>query len=183
MNGAEEKHPKPVSGVRLAPFSEKDRGELIALMTDAEVSKTYRTPTLETEEAKDALFCRLLALSRGEERFVRGIYADGEFVGMINEVAADGSEAELGYAILPKHKGRGIATAALSLAMRELAARGFTTVKAGAFTENPASIRVMQKCGLKATGETETVSYRGREHSCVYYAAEIPRQYKNSEDI
>ncbi len=45
----------------------------------------------------------------------------------------------------------------------------FTVVKTGAFTENIASIRVMEKCGMRRFDETEEIEYRGKNHTCVYY--------------
>ena len=56
--------------------------------------------------------------------------------------------------------------------MSALFSEGFSAVKAGAFSENAASIRVMEKCGMTKTGETEQIEYRGKTHTCVYYAIE-----------
>ena len=48
---------------------------------------------------------------------------------------------------------------------------GFRKVIAGAFEENRASLRVMEKCGMTLQPETEDIDYRGKIHRCVYYAA------------
>ena len=46
---------------------------------------------------------------------------------------------------------------------------GFLQVTAGAFENNAASIRVMEKSGMVRLDRTDTVTYRGKEHRCVYY--------------
>lgn len=46
----------------------------------------------------------------------------------------------------------------------------YTTVTAGAFEHNLASIRVIQKCGLTRIDEEEDILYRGTTMHCVYFA-------------
>ena len=74
----------------------------------------------------------------------------------------------MGYALLPGYWGRGYTTSALKEALKTLFARGFETVKAAAFEENHASLRVMEKAGMHPNGETENVEYRGTNHLCRY---------------
>ena len=45
-------------------------------------------------------------------------------------------------------------------------------VYAGAFAENPASLRVMQKAGMTLMDKTEDLEYRGKTHHCIFYASE-----------
>ena len=52
----------------------------------------------------------------------------------------------------------------------DLFSRGFEAVTAGAFSENAASLRVMQKCGMELQDFTEDIAYRGTTHKCIYYA-------------
>ena len=66
-------------------------------------------------------------------------------------------------------KNKGFATETLSACIDLIFQSGFKTVKAGAFEENFASQRVMQKCGMTLTGEEEQIEYRGEIHRCVYY--------------
>lgn len=160
-----------MEGFVLKPISEGDRAALIRLLTDAEITETYMVPPLETEREKNAVFERFLELSREADRFVYGIFAGGRLMGMIHDVGAEGGAIELGYFVDPAEKGRGAASFALNSAIPLLFERGFTAVRAGAFRENAASLRVMQKCGMLPTGETELISYRGRERECVYYEA------------
>jgi len=75
----------------------------------------------------------------------------------------------MGYAYLPAYYNRGYATEAFSGAIDYLLSHGFTTVLAGAFSENPASLRVMEKCGMIKQDFTDEIDYRGVTHTCVYY--------------
>lgn len=46
---------------------------------------------------------------------------------------------------------------------------GYKQVITGAFEENIASRRVMEKCGMILTESEEKIEYRGKVHRCVYY--------------
>ena len=155
--------------LRLAALRPRDGAGLIAILTDPSVTKTYMVPPLETGEARQALFERIRELSLSPERFVYGIFSGDTVIGLLNETDRSGSEIELGYAIAPAHQGRGYASEALAAAIGALLDMGFSAVKTGAFIENKASIRVMEKCGMHRTDETDTVTYRGEEHTCCYY--------------
>ena len=48
--------------------------------------------------------------------------------------------------------------------------QGFETVLAGAFVENAASMRVMEKSGMTRQDYTDEIEYRGVTHTCIYYA-------------
>ncbi|MBR6029533.1 MAG: GNAT family N-acetyltransferase [Clostridia bacterium] len=157
----------PAGPVTLRPFGEGDLDAASALFTHPEVSRTYMLPDFRSQEEVRALFERLARLSRSPERFVRGVSLSGSLIGLINEVHVSGGSIELGWAIHPRYWGQGYASAAASAAIGALFAAGFDTVRAGAFEENPASLRVMEKCGMQPTGETEEIAYRGRTHRCV----------------
>ena len=57
----------------------------------------------------------------------------------------------------------------LTEVIKELFAMGFTVVKAGAFEENPASMRVMEKSGMHRIQQEDTIEYRGKVHRCINY--------------
>ena len=159
----------------LAPFRAADKDDLIRIVTDGEVGRTYMVPEDMTEEQKAALFERYRALSLSDDKFAYGIYKDGRLIGFIHEVYKDGNGTELGYVIDPAKKGNGYATEALSAAVNALFSSGCSAVIAAAFEENKASLRVMEKCGLKPTGETENIEYRGKTHKCIYMKTENKR--------
>jgi RimJ/RimL family protein N-acetyltransferase len=154
----------------LRQISPEDREEMFALLTNEEVSRTYMIPEFQSEEEINRLFEVFQRLSRSEDRFVYGISLDDRLIGFLNDVEVREGDVELGYVIHPDQKGRGFATEALGAAMAELFDAGFSTVRAGAFEENRASMRVMEKCGMALTGEEEQIEYRGKMRRCICYA-------------
>ena len=154
--------------LRIAPLGEEDKEALIALFRNAVVAKTYMVPELDTKEKAEKLFLRLLLLSRDSSRFVRGIYLYDTMIGIINDVGIEDCCLELGYALHPDYHNNGYMSEVLSDVLRYLKDLGFT-VRAGAFSENIQSIRVMEKAGMHRISYTERVEYRKRFFECVFY--------------
>ena len=156
--------------MKLRAFQESDWPRLAMLATSSEVNKTYMLPDFESPEKARPLFDRLAAMSKDETRYVRAMEENGEFVGFCNDVERDGDAVEIGYAMCPDIWGRGYCTAALKLAIADLFGMDFNQVVAGAFVENPASLRVMEKAGMTPIEKVDEIEYRGRTHTCVYRA-------------
>jgi len=154
----------------LRKLTEADALPMLELLTDKTVKQTYMLPDFENPSDALPLFHRLVQLSRDECHFVRGICVDGNLAGFLNDVEIKNGSVELGYVVHPKYWGKGYATAALKLAIRELFALGHREVTAGAFAENTASLRVMEKAGMTRLDKTDEIEYRGKIHRCVYYA-------------
>ena len=153
----------------LRPIQESDCAAIVSMVTDNRVNKTYMLPDFDCPEDALPLFRRLAALSLEEARFVRAIEAEGRCVGFVNDVEITDGSIELGYVIHPDSWNRGHATAALTDAIRQLRARGFRQVITGAFQENTASIRVMEKAGMTRLNREDTIEYRGILHRCIFY--------------
>lgn len=153
----------------LSALSDADRDLLIAIFKDDRVKCTYMVPDLDDGTA-DRLFERLKELSHSSERIVLGIYLKDELIGLINDTGIDDGAVELGWVISPIHHNSGYATEAVGALIEKLFDDGFTEVLAGAFEENPASIRVMEKCSMKRIEKEEFIEYRGLSHRCVYYS-------------
>ena len=151
-------------------LSDKDREAVIDLLTDDQVKKFYMLPDFSSREEALPLFERLRQLSVGENRLVAGIFLDGVFIGILNEVEIKDKRIELGYALLPKFHNRGYCTEALTGAIQYLFDRGFEEVVAGAFEGNEARFRVMVKSGMEKQEYQDEIEYRGKVHRCVYYA-------------
>jgi RimJ/RimL family protein N-acetyltransferase len=84
---------------------------------------------------------------------MRTIEVDGEVAGHVVSFLRDGrGPRELGYWIARSHWGRGVATAAVAAFLEEEPHRPLI---AGVVVHNPASRRVLEKCGFALT-ETET---------------------------
>lgn len=141
---------------------------LLDILTDPRCGETYMLPEYSCREEAVPLARRLMALSEDPNRFVRGIYRDGALVGFLNDVEIREDTLELGYVVHPDFWGRGCATKGLKLAIGELFALGFREVLAGAFQENAASLRVMEKAGMVPLSRKDTVEYRGVLRNCLY---------------
>ena len=158
--------------LELRPIRAGDREAMCELLTDDIIKQTYMLPDFDDEAALERMFLRFCALSEDESRFVVGIALEGKLIGFINDVGYGDGCIELGCAIHPAHHNRGYAAEALRAAIHALFERGFVRVEAGAFEQNTASLRVMEKCGMEETGKSEPIDYRGRIYRCVYRAIE-----------
>jgi len=156
--------------LEIRPITPEDREAVLDLLMDETVGKTYMLPEYRDRQNAVPLFERLVLLSADESRYVAGVYLKGQFIGMMNETEIKGSSIEMGYAYLPAFYNRGYATEAFAGAIAYLFRCGFQTVVAGAFADNAASLRVMEKCGMTKQDYTDTVDYRGTAHTCIYYA-------------
>ena len=82
------------------------------------------------------------------EVVARTVVADGRIVGSIS-VYADEGRPSVGFWIGEEFWGRGLATAALRLLLREVDRR---PLHARVANTNAGSLRVLQKCGFEVTG-------------------------------
>lgn len=156
--------------MKLRTLAEPDEAALLELLTNDRIRQTYMLPVFPQREDAVPLARRLMQLSREGSRFVRGMEENGTLVGFLNDVEIENGSIELGYAVHPAHWGQGFATAALKLAMEALFRQGYREVICGAFEENPASLRVMEKAGMHRLNKTDSIEYLGRLHRCIYYA-------------
>ena len=154
----------------LATMRECDFESLIAIMKNDEVGKTYMVPDLPTHEAEMKLFTRIRELSESDDRYVFGIFLEDKLIGLLNDTEINGKTIEVGYAIHPDYWGKGYATEALTAVIPYLFSVGFEEVIAGAFECNPASLRVMEKSGMKRSNLKGEIEYRGVTHKCIYYS-------------
>lgn len=146
-----------------------DATMMIDILKNGEIAKTYMLPDFKSDDEAMRLFDRLKSLSESNEHFVRGIYLDGKIIGFMNDVEIKDGVIELGYVIHPNYKSRGFATEALGAAAKALLSSGLSAVRTGAFSENAASLRVMEKCGMTKIDYTENIEYRGKTHLCIFY--------------
>lgn len=157
--------------LEIRPLSDQDEDAVICLVTDDTVAQTYMLPELKNREAAAAFFQRLKKLSHTEGRYASGVYLGDDLIGILNETHVSDGCIELGYAYLPRYHNQGCATETLQGAIGYFFAQGFEEVVTGAFETNRASIRVMEKCGMRLLERQENIIYRGANHRCVYYAA------------
>lgn len=163
-----------VNKITLRPITQKDVPALAEILKNDTVKKTYMVPDLTAEEAM-TLATKIAALSEDMARYVRGVYLEDTMIGMLNDVNKEEGTVELGWALHPDYYNRGYATQAVRLAIRDMFSQGYSTVEAGAFPGNAASMRVMEKAGMVRQLKTEDVTYRGVTHTCIFYAIERKR--------
>ena len=156
----------------LKSFENKDKEDVIKLLENPLVAKTYMCPVFESEEHKDKFFSRFREISKGKDKLLYGIFLNEKVIGFINEVEKNDEEMELGYVISPNEWNKGYATEALKAVIKELFRIGFKRVVAAHFEINPASGKVMIKGGMQKIDRTEVIEYQGIKHNCVYYAIE-----------
>ena len=131
-------------------------------------------PEFSSAAEAEKLFRRLREMSLDPAWFVYGVYLGNEIIGFINEVEKSEEEIELGYVVTPCRQNCGYATEVLSAAITELFRMGYQKVRAGAFEGNIASMRVMEKCGMKNTEADSEIAYRGTIHRCINYWISAP---------
>ena len=153
----------------LKPLSDCDRTDLIALLTNKAVTATFMVPDCHCEEDENRLFCSLREMSASDRHYLKGIYLADRLIGLILDVDISDDAIEIGWVIHPEHHNHGYATEAAKCMIQDLFCRGFTRVTAGAFAENAASFRVMEKLGMRKNSFEEDIQYRGSLHRCIYY--------------
>ena len=153
----------------LKSIEEKDKKDLLEIVKDPKVKKSYMLPDFSSEEEEEKFFQKLSNFTLNKEKFVYGIYSKNKIIGFINQVSLENDVIELGYFIASNEWNKGYATEALKTAINELFRMGIKAVQAAHFESNPASGRVMQKAGMLKIEKIEVIVYREQEHKCVYY--------------
>lgn len=153
----------------LKAFEERDRQQMVSILLDVQIKKTYMIPDFDDPKQAEKLFDKLKDFSHSEDHFEYGIYFQDTLIGFVNDCMIRDSMIEIGYVIVPKYQGKGFATEAVQICIAELFRMGFTHVRAGFFEKNIASCRVMQKCGMHKLDFEEDIQYKGVVHHCLYY--------------
>ena len=156
----------------LKAFEERDRQQVVSILFDEDIKKTYMIPDFEDRKQAEALFEKMMVYSRAEDHFVYGIYWNDVLIGIVNDCEIENFVIEIGYVIMPAYQGKGFATEAVGACIEELFRMGFQLVKAGFFEENIPSCRVMQKCGMVKMALEEDIEYKGVFRHCLYYGIE-----------
>jgi len=140
-------------GFSLSPVAFRDEAACIEHLRERAIAEqTVRIPFPYTaEHAQHWLLQTIHAMvERGEITTFAIRNAEGGFIGVVSlDRAEDGDSAEAGYWIARPYWGRGIATSALEAITRY----GFNAlhlrhIHAHVFASNPASMRVLEKCGF-----------------------------------
>jgi RimJ/RimL family protein N-acetyltransferase len=153
--------PLSTSDIRLEPLAEHHLDDVEALLDDPDVLRFTRVPEPPPPDFPRTWLARYEAgrVDGSAEGFAARD-ASGAFVGLAlaPTIDRDGDEVELGYIVAPAFRGRGAATAILSLLT------DWAFAKAGALrivliidVANPASERVAERCGYVREGVLRSV--------------------------
>lgn len=138
-------------------ITEADAGVMYALNSDKEVVQYTGDDSFESISAAQNFLAAKEKQNRevGFGRWKVLIRATGECIGWAGlRFDADKNETDVGYRFFRRHWGKGYATEAAKACIDY----GFSTLKlerivAHARKENVASVRVLEKCGMKIIGE------------------------------
>jgi RimJ/RimL family protein N-acetyltransferase len=141
-----------VPAIHLVPLAREHVPALLETMRDPDTLRFTRTPHPMPEGWLDGW----LAGFDGEHRVAFAILDDGadEFLGyaVTGPINRKDLEVELGYAISPRARGRGVATETLRQLTRWAFDEGMQRVTAVISVDNPSSSRVAEKAGYSFEG-------------------------------
>ncbi len=153
----------------IRPFLAEDEEIMLRLLTDSKIKETFMIPDFDCREQVLRLFLRYQDLSLSPERIAGAIVLNDRLIGFFNDTGIKDGYIELGYVIDPAFHNQGYMTEALTALIAHLFEQGFREIGAGAFVENPASLRVMEKAGMIRQEKEDDIEYRGLVHHCIYY--------------
>ena len=145
--------------IRLVPLAEEHEQALLETVRDPDVLRFTRTP----DPMPDGWVHEYVERFRTEDRGGWAILDGEEFVGyaVTGPIDRDGLEVELGYAVSPWARGRGVATETLRQLTQWAFDEGMKRVIALISVDNPASSRVAQKAGYTFEGVLRSMHHRG----------------------
>ncbi|GIG69914.1 GNAT family N-acetyltransferase [Phytomonospora endophytica] len=171
-------YPVEISGPRLAwrELTTGDADALIDMLSDPGLFRYAADQELPDVETYRGFLAEQIEAARTPERhrYKLGITVDGVIAGMggLEMTSATATAAEIGYLLAPAYWGGGMGTEAASL----LVDLAFDRLKlhrvfAGADPANHASIRVLEKIGMRYEGtRREDVFKDGKWRDSVTYA-------------
>ncbi|MGM9858300.1 MAG: GNAT family N-acetyltransferase [Bacilli bacterium] len=155
----------------LKSLSFEDKKDLSNILIDEEVSSTFMLPDFKNLDSVNNLSNKLIEYSQveNEEHLFYGIFLNSLLIGFVNECGFDNEIIEIGYVISPTFKNNGYATEAVSAILNDLKRMGFKKVIAGFFSENIASRKVMENCGMTKIDKVVEIVYKSKVYECLYY--------------
>lgn len=160
----------PPTLVRMVELERLRADHLDALLAFERTNRAYFARSIP--DRGDAFFAefpaRLQALLDEQDAGVCHFHVvldeDGELIGRMNLMDAEGGTAELGYRVAESASGRGVATAAVREVCRlSTTAYGLTGITARVTLDNVASRTVLERNGFTVTG-TFTLNDRPAVH-------------------
>ncbi len=152
----------------LRPLTKDDASAMFRNWTwDERVSRYCRWfPHTDLSQTEDLLQLYLEQAKDGFD-YRWGIELDNELIGIIDVVEIEGDCAFIGYVIGHDYWNNGYMSEALSAVIDHLFSCGFSAVAAEHHIDNPASGRVMEKCGMHYVGTRTAIRKFGSEETCI----------------
>ena len=141
----------------LRPWRETDADALFKYASDPDVGPRAGWPPHKSVEESLGIIRNVFS---GEGMFAVELKETSEAIGCVGYLPApcsnldiDEDQCEVGYWIAKPYWGKGICTEAMRAVVDHcFNVKGFTVLWGDYFPENPASGRVMEKCGFRDTG-------------------------------
>ncbi len=168
----------------LRPFRDTDAEAVTTLAGNRKVARmTARIPHPYPDGSAQQWIAGQAAARKSGDAFRFAILFEGRLVGAIGLERQAPGRYELGYWIGEPWWGQGMATEAAGAAVRfAFETLGADTVEAGYLFDNPASGRILAKCGFVRTGEVmQWCEARGQAVKCHRLTLAIDRQRQDSE--
>ncbi|MEX0287668.1 MAG: GNAT family N-acetyltransferase [Flavobacteriaceae bacterium] len=150
--------------LKMVPLSSEDVEDIFQLHSEEEVARYNTIGIPENTEVTRKVLEPLLATVKEEERtafsWTIRLKEEGEFIGEIGFSLAPARYklATIHYSILPKFWGKGYATEAVKALLKFcFEGLGLHRIEAGCAIENLASIRVLEKVGMRQEGRKRKV--------------------------
>lgn len=145
----------PVTELRLEPLDERHVPGLELLLDDPDALRFTRIPVPPPPGFARDWAARYVAGRRDGTSEGFAAFAGGEFVGvgLAPEIDREAAQMELGYLVVPHARGRGVATELLRRLTRwAFDDAGAQRVHLLIDVDNPASLRVAERCGYVREG-------------------------------
>jgi RimJ/RimL family protein N-acetyltransferase len=150
--------------IRLEPLDGRFVSDFARLVTDPDVLRNTRVPSNPPREMPALWVDRYVQGWRDGDRAGFAILdGDGGFLGFVAIVDLQPAErqGEIGYVVSPGARGRGVAGRALRLVTDwALGDLGLQRVELRIDPENPASIRVAERCGFVHEGVLRSLHFK-----------------------
>jgi RimJ/RimL family protein N-acetyltransferase len=181
-----ERRPRP--DIRLVPFADEHEGPFVAMLADPDVTRFTPLPWPVPPGFAKTWRQRYDAHRPARENFAIEDCADGRFLGIAvaPEVDREARTAELGYAVVPEVRGRGVAVEALAQLTAWALGLGMRRIFLLISVDNTASKVVARRAGYRFEGVLrQTYSRPGvweDTESWSYVASDPPRQEPGGDD-
>jgi RimJ/RimL family protein N-acetyltransferase len=168
--------------IRLVALGDEHVPALLETMRDEEILRFTRTPDPMPEGWLDQWRA---GFDGGQRAGWAILDEDGQFVGyaVTGPIDRDALEVELGYAVSPWGRGRGVATETLRELTRWAFAEGMQRVTALISVENPASSRVAEKVGYTFEGVLRSVHHVGGRRGDLQSWSILPGELSDASPV